>query len=299
MVGEIPVMVLMIDVDCRDLSTVVTVKKVAAAGSSKETVKAEDKKAPSKDIDLATEIKSAVEDPLKASHASLRSSRPSLNRNISSASSSMSRDMDETPRASHEPKEFRFPTPLPEVPELDIDASTVITRDIQDALTLLEEVLSDPTQTLKNSYEHFFAWRPRPTAASPSSSPASSAFDGTSSPAPLPTVTRASGEWEATLSRRLAHRRELDASARRARQPPSLDPRRRRRKSRSPKNECGPGPLFPRRHVSTAEIGLVDLFSKVFAPVKSVLARTSWKHMVVACAIAFAVGCGFWAAKAS
>lgn len=242
----------------------------------------------------------AVEDAIEGSEEAVGPAEPP------SPPSLPLHDVNDTPLATSDAGEFQFAQPPSHVPE-DLASSETLAQGIQDAVDLIVRALDDPTRVQSASYTHFFNWRPGRTIpvdrSSLTTSPASSAFDGASSPAPLPTVTRASGEWEATLSRRLAHRRELDASARRSRQAPApVDlgrRRRRRRTSHSPKpDNCTAGPLFPRRHISTAELGLSDLFSRVFAPVKDALARTTWTHMVFACAIAFAVGCGFWAARA-
>lgn len=272
---------------------------------------------------LAEAVTDSVIDPPPA-EASTAHSSPSKSDRLSL------KDIDDTPPARdprHEP--WHFNTRLPDVTEEDepnpaLGASTASLPPDEDVLAtvaLLERILDAPGPTVSESVATFLEWRPSPlpnlaslsrTPASSltASSPASSTFDGG---APVPTIQSAGGEWEATLSRRLAHRRELDAAARRARahaaQQPNLRARRRRRGSPTstsastppqiPHNECGPGPLFPRprRTMSTASVGLADLFDRVFAPVRNVFAKSSWTQVAIACAVAIAVGCGYWAVR--
>lgn len=186
-----------------------------------------------------------------------------------------------------------------------------------DAVALLERVLDEPSRVRNASTSAFFNWRPlplpnipSPQLSNPYTSPASSAFEGSG---PMPTVARAQGggEWEATLSRRLAHRRELDASVASQRlmrgsisgQAPSQRSRGRggrRRRSHSPPAKDGacPTPLFPRASLpAVASVGLVDLFDGMFSGVRRIT-RSRWGSVFFACAIAVAVGCGFWAVRA-
>ncbi|RSH82529.1 uncharacterized protein EHS24_007509 [Apiotrichum porosum] len=177
------------------------------------------------------------------------------------------------------------------------------------AVALLERILDEPIRVHAASAIAFFSWRPSPLPAiaspltGPYTSPASSTFEGTG---PMPTVARAQGggEWEATLSRRLAHRRELDAAASSRGGSASGQSQRargrgtRRRRSHSPptKPPC-PTPLFPRGHRTIASsVGLVDLFDGMFSGVRR-FAQTRWGQVFFACAIAVAVGCGYWAVR--
>jgi len=171
-------------------------------------------------------------------------------------------------------------------------------------VALLERIIDDPVRVHAMSTASFFEWRPTPLPdisspiTGPSTSPASSTFEGAG---PMPTVARAQGggEWEATLSRRLAHRRELDASAstQRGTRPRGRGRGTRRRRSHSPPDKLPcPTPLFPRRPIASS-VGLVDLIDAAFAPVRRFV-RSPWGQVVVACAIAVAVGCGIWAVRA-
>jgi hypothetical protein len=194
------------------------------------------------------------------------------------------------------------------------DVSASISHEHEDpydpvlgTVALLERLIDHPARVRASSTAAFFEWRPSPlpnlTTATPltgpSTSPASSTFEGAG---PMPTVARAQGggEWEATLSRRLAHRRELDAAAAAASAVVPRGARRgrgaRRRRSHSPpsKMPC-PTPLFPRRPAAVS-LGLADLLDAAFAPVRRVV-RSPW-NVVFACALAVAVGCGIWAVRA-
>lgn len=152
---------------------------------------------------------------------------------------------------------------------------------VRQAANALEALLSDE-RVRAASVAAFLAWHPESPGAS------------TLVAEPQPTLAHAGGEWEATLSRRLAARRELDqaahAAARRRATPRGR--RTRRRKSTSPTPPCGPGPLFPRRSAPLAT-GLAGLFESVFAPVKK------WRPWAIVAAIAVAVGCGIWAVRAA
>lgn len=187
---------------------------------------------------------------------------------------------------------------------------------IQETVNLIERILDDPHRVRSASASTFLSWRPTanstidslptvpPTQTSSltadTTSPASSNYDVGG--VPMPTVARAvgGGEWEATLSRRLAQRREVDASVHRSARGARARARgRRRRSSHSPphgaKEPCAP--LFPRHRAAAASVGLADLVEGVFGGVKHVLARTPWSRVVMACAVAIAVGCGIWAVR--
>ncbi|BEJ12657.1 hypothetical protein CspHIS471_0211170 [Cutaneotrichosporon sp. HIS471] len=192
-----------------------------------------------------------------------------------------------TPNPEHataydrEPEPWQFSARLPGLQEEDeTSASTasLLDPDVMATVALLERVLADPNPTVKASTAACLAYVP----PSSETSPASSTYA-----APLPTIRSAGGEWEATLSRRLAHRRELDVQARRRR------PRPRRRQDNP--DPCGP--LFPPRG-GTSSVGLAGAVARAFAPMKKVLARTTWTQVAIACAVAFAVGCGIWAVRA-
>lgn len=236
--------------------------------------------------------------------------------------------LDETPRWSASNLEpWRFDTDLPHVPEYPSPAYTSpqslsatssseepssseeeeeqgevtppSTPDVvRQAAAQLEASLED-RRIRSASVSAFLAWHPESPEAS------------TLVAEPQPTVAHAGGEWEATLSRRLAARRELDLAAARRRSLSSSTARGavrgqtgrgqggrklRRRKSDSPP-PCGPsGPLFPRRSGSgPLATSFVGLFESVFEPVKSAW-RSPWA-MVACAALAIAVGCGIWASR--
>ncbi|KAL1408725.1 hypothetical protein Q8F55_005538 [Vanrija albida] len=219
-------------------------------------------------------------------------------------------DADETPLA------IERDNPADALPGPDDDNPlTPGAHTIQDTVMLIERILDDPQRVRTASAATFLAWRPGgstidslptvpPTQASSltadTTSPASSNYDVGG--VPMPTVARAvgGGEWEATLSRRLAQRREVDASVHRSSRGARARARgRRRRSSHSPphgaKEPCAP--LFPRHRATAASVGLTDLLDGVFGGVKHVLARTPWSRVVMACAVALAVGCGIWAVR--
>lgn len=184
---------------------------------------------------------------------------------------------------------------------------TDVSDPVHGTVALIERILDDPSRVHSASTSTFFAWRPstRPDVSSPltdPSSPVSSNFEGT---ALMPTVARAQGggEWEATLSRRLARRRELDAAAsvssrgtRGQRAVPRGRGGRRRRSHSPPSKPPCENSLFPRRPAASS-VGLVDLIASAFAPMRR-FTRSRWGQVVVACALAVAVGCGIWAVRA-
>ncbi|KAL7423499.1 hypothetical protein Q5752_001079 [Cryptotrichosporon argae] len=125
----------------------------------------------------------------------------------------------------------------------------------------------------------------------------------------MPTVARhggpGGGEWEATLSRRLAARRERDAAddARGAYTTYSRARGLRRVRATRDAKDRDPPSLFARQGAdsakragpgagSVADVGLAGLVGKTFAR-----ARTRWGWGIVACAMALAVGWGCWAAR--
>lgn len=149
---------------------------------------------------------------------------------------------------------------------------------------------------------------------------------------PMPTVARAQGggEWEAGLSRRIAKRRETDTAAASGsgrtsstKVSPTASgaagsaPARRRRSkgnkdaSASTAGAAGTGrsgdphePLFPpsssaaARHRSsstTRGLGVTELLSKTFAPIKKGL--QGWRGMLVFAAVVGVVGFGWWIGK--
>ncbi|TXT10803.1 hypothetical protein VHUM_02308 [Vanrija humicola] len=189
-------------------------------------------------------------------------------------------DSDDTPHAA-----FERGNPADELPGADHEEPPLTPggHTIQETVMLIERILDDPHRVRSASAATFLSWRP----TADTTSPASSNYDVGG--VPMPTVARAvgGGEWEATLSRRLAQRREIDASGRR------------RRSSHSPphdaKEPCAP--LFPRHRAGAASVGLADLVDSVFGGVRQVLARTPWTRVVMACAVALAVGCGFLAVR--
>lgn len=184
-----------------------------------------------------------------------------------------------------------YPSSLPssssdeDAPASDGEPTPPSTPDaVRQAAAALEGFLSD-RQVRDASIASFLAWHPESPEAS------------TLVAEPQPTLAHAGGEWEATLSRRLAARRELDAAAQAAAARRRPTPRRRlkRRASASPA-PCGPGPLFPRSQRSAPlATGLAGLIESVFAPVR----KCKWRPWALVAAIAVAVGCGIWAARAA
>ncbi|GMK59130.1 hypothetical protein CspeluHIS016_0701450 [Cutaneotrichosporon spelunceum] len=168
---------------------------------------------------------------------------------------------------------------LAEEDETAASTASLLDPDGMATVCLLEHVLADPNRTVKASTAACLAYVP----PSSETSAASSTYA-----APLPTIRSAGGEWEATLSRRLAHRRELDAQTRRRRSHPH--PRRRQ------DNSDPSRPLFPPQG-GPSSVGLAGAVSRAFAPVRKALANTSWTKVAIACAVAFAVGCGIWAVR--
>ncbi|CAK9782777.1 hypothetical protein CC85DRAFT_305181 [Cutaneotrichosporon oleaginosum] len=226
------------------------------------------------DFDLPTPLAAPVPTPADSSGSS--------DNEPPSPSKTPSADIDCTPPTRDREREpWQFSSRLPGVDEEDeaiASTASLLDPDVAATVSLLERVISDPASTVKASAAVCLAYVP----PSSTTSPASSTYA-----APLPTIRSAGGEWEATLSRRLAHRRELDAQARRRRPRP-------RRRQTTP-DPCGP--LFPRGR-GTSSVGLADVVARAFAPVRKVLARTSWTQVAIACAVALAVGCGFWAVRA-
>lgn len=205
-------------------------------------------------------------------------SQPSYPSSYPSSLPSSSSDEEPDPRATREPVEA-----IPEAEEGDEQTPPSTPDSVKQAASALETLLSD-RRVRDASVSAFLNWHPESPEAS------------TLVAEPQPTLAHAAagGEWEATLSRRLAARRELDAAAQAAAARRRATPRgrrTRRRKSASP-TPCGPGPLFPRRSAPLAT-GLVGLFESVFAPVRQ------WKPWAIVAAIAVAVGCGIWAARAA
>lgn len=198
-------------------------------------------------------------------------SQPSYPSSYPSSLPSSSSDEEPEPRPRPAEEEGDEPTP-PSTPDT-----------VRQAASALEALLSD-RRVRDASVSAFLAWHPESPEAS------------TLVAEPQPTLAHAAagGEWEATLSRRLAARRELDAAAQAAAARCRATPRgrrMRRRKSASP-TPCGPGPLFPRRSAPLAT-GLAGLIESVFAPVRK------WRPWAIVAAIAVAVGCGIWAVRAA
>lgn len=155
-----------------------------------------------------------------------------------------------------------------------------------DHLPLLLALLESIPHINSASTSKFISWRSHQLHSSYSTSPTSSSYGA----GPMPTVARAQGggEWEATLSRRIARRREVaDGTLKPAR------PRtRKRRTSRS--QERTYHPIFPRSALPdkriTSSLGLTDLVETTFSGVK---ARWHW-GLVAVFAVAVGVGIGFW-----
>ena len=170
--------------------------------------------------------------------------------------------------------------------------------DKSDPTTLLVQAIDDHKAVTDASSSKFIAWRVPTEMSVPldssvtSHSGASSSFE---TPAPMPTVARASGggEWEATLSRRVA-----SAHARRA----AHRGRQRRKgeegtREKEYERERGCGPLFPRSAPRTAAIGLSEIWDGLFGGEGRWIRRPrGWRWGLMAIVVV-AVGWGCWSAK--
>jgi hypothetical protein len=190
------------------------------------------------------------------------------------------------------------PTPRPGVEGLSYFPS----QDDQlhsDLVSQLISTLQSPGKVQSASTIKFLSWRQsrRDLSSSQTSTTHSHEHSHESSSyeaAPMPTIARVQGggEWEATLSRRLANRRQSHS------QPPAEDTskRGRRRSTASrpkvPKAKESCGPLFPFSSSPNSSdpkgvgLGISELMEKTFGEI-----RKRWKWgLVAAAAVALVVG---------
>jgi hypothetical protein len=190
------------------------------------------------------------------------------------------------------------PTPRPGVEGLSYFPS----QDDQlhsDLVSQLISTLQTPGKVQFASTTKFLSWRQsrRDLSSSQTSTTHSHEHSHESSSyeaAPMPTIARVQGggEWEATLSRRLANRRQSHS------QPPAEDTskRGRRRSTASrpkvPKGKESCGPLFPFSSSPNSSdpkgvgLGISELMEKTFGEI-----RKRWKWgLVAAAAVALLVG---------
>ncbi|ORY35417.1 hypothetical protein BCR39DRAFT_596150 [Naematelia encephala] len=176
------------------------------------------------------------------------------------------------------------PTPMPHQASHEYFSTRSEIETSQHVETLLN-ILESTNSIEIASIAKFLNWRPPSLDSSVSTSAASSSFE----PPLMPTVARVhgGGEWEATLSRRIAKRR--DVVERPARGKP-----RRRRTSRS--QERAPSPLFPKGSSSPAgQVRMVGLIGTALEKARGLMFG-KWKWVGVA-AVAVALGWGLWASK--
>lgn len=205
------------------------------------------------------------------------------------ASLNLAARVDTLRRQTPSPPHLDDPTPMPHDQSSEYFAphdSAPSPPDLTaDHLPVLLALLSSGPQIHSASTSKFISWRSHQLQSSYSTSPTSSSYEA----GPMPTVARAQGgaEWEATLSRRIARRREVTDGASK----PTRGRARKRGTSRS--QERVYHPLFPRKGLPVrgiTSVGLSDLMESVFSGVK-----TPWRWgLVAAFAIAVGVGVGFW-----
>jgi hypothetical protein len=198
------------------------------------------------------------------------------------------------------------PTPMPNSQSEYFSSESRSTSD--DLVDVISLMVQDPSNAISKSSEHFLEWRSvhqREAAARPASrrsvsksrtaiSSSASSLEG------MPTVARAQGggEWEASLSRRVASRRD----------PP-------RRHSIHPHHHHHHQPLFPRGVTSVGLSGWFDFLGGIFAPLKLIKRpvmkkrgddedkpyrrrrRSPWRGIWVTCAALVAVGMTIWVAQ--
>ena len=169
------------------------------------------------------------------------------------------------------------PTPMPQLDTASYFAPLSPPPPSPNPIDMLCNILDSIPIVQTASTAKFLAWRPARSLESSitsSASPVSSSFEGNV----MPTVARAQGggEWEASLSRRIAKQHQR---------------RQRRHVERRP---CGK-PLFP---TSSGSVGLSDLVENAFKPLRAAWAgNKGWRRAAVVCAVAMAVGWGCWAAR--
>ena len=168
-----------------------------------------------------------------------------------------------------------------------------------DLVSLLINTLHSPDKVQSASTTKFLSWRQSRRDLSSSQTSASHSHEhshesSSYEAAPMPTLARVQGggEWEATLSRRLANRRQSHS------QSPTEDTSKRgRRRSTAtrpkvPKAKESCGPLFPFSPSSNSSdpkgvgLGISELMEKTFGEI-----RRRWKWgLVAAAAVALVVG---------
>jgi len=190
------------------------------------------------------------------------------------------------------------PTPRPGVEGLSYFPS----QDDQphsDLVSQLIGALQSPDKVQSASTTRFLSWRQsrRDLSSSQTSTSHSHEHSHESSSyeaAPMPTLARAQGggEWEATLSRRLANRRQSHSQS-----PTEDSSKRGRRRStasrpKAPKAKESCGPLFPFSSSPNSSdpkgvgLGISELMEKTFGEI-----RKRWKWgLVAAAAVALVVG---------
>lgn len=173
-----------------------------------------------------------------------------------------------------------------------------------DLIAQFINTLQSPDKVQSASTTKFLTWRQSrrdlssshtSTSHSHEQSHESSSYEA----APMPTLARAQGggEWEATLSRRLAHRRQSHSHS----QSPVEESKRGRRRSTASKSKISKGkescgPLFPFSSSPNSNssdprgvgLGISELMEKTFGEI-----RRRWKWGLVAAAVALVVGWGW------
>jgi len=190
------------------------------------------------------------------------------------------------------------PTPRPGVEGLSYFPSQDDQPD-SDLVSQLISTLQSPDKVQSASTTKFLSWRQsrRDLSSSQASTSHSHEHSHESSSyeaAPMPTLARAQGggEWEATLSRRLANRRQSHSQ-----HPTEEASKRGRRRSTAsrpkvPKAKESCGPLFPFSSSPNSSdpkgvgLGISELMEKTFGEI-----RKRWKWgLVAAAAVALVVG---------
>ncbi|WVR07407.1 hypothetical protein IAU60_004448 [Kwoniella sp. DSM 27419] len=241
-------------------------------------------------------------------------------------------EVEPTPRPSNEsasgyfaPRSYSSSPPVSPLPDAP--------NAMDEAIELILRYYGHPSIALHRSVDSFISWRSDqqqrgPLASVPhtatthaqrimesSSTSASSSYAG-----PMPTVARAQGggEWEATLSRRVAQRRESETWRERDKDQGRsggvqrgsghrVRGRRRRSLERSldrieKEREKDARPLFPsssghgHAHRSTGGVGLgvSKLIENTFKGMGQWRWTRGWRGVVVIAAVVVAVGTGYW-----
>lgn len=203
----------------------------------------------------------------------------------------------------------RSPTPSPHgeadpTPMLRAESQSYFERDnaqptgssVTPDCNALRAVLKNLGAIQSASTVSFLDWRPPlPLESSVSSLAAShgSASTMESGSAPMPLVARAQGggEWEASLSRRVAKRRESGTATYRSkgrRRSPTLS-----RINSTGEKDCGPD-LFPKANGGSkpSRPSLFEMAAETFGPFFGAIKGTAWvwRRTLVSCAVVLAVG---------